>query len=561
MEFDVVIKTIREICNIRLSRDQFVINLFEKAGAREISAETVASWFKSGKGKRNPDFTRHFYESINEAGVIDFFKYWVEPYWKELLREFHKINNKGTISCDTEDEFYRYLLYQFLRFLNVMPKEPIFLKDTPIDKSIIFGREAYLEEIACILKSSNYVAITGIGGIGKSRTALSYAYGLQCLGNWVIQHVMCEDSDSLREAVARLQFDGLEDKDENTKFDSRIKALKDCRQPTLIIFDNLNRRIEPNDHDDFKKLKGCSQHIKFIIISRDTKVVGDDRQNLIKIKPLEIVTLLELYKYYRFEEPDSHTDYIAENKVLLTELFGRVCCHTLAIELLAKLSRNSNMDENKIYEKLETGFNVSPEVVCIIKDDKALEDNILEIIKTIFTMSSSINDIEKDILRHLAIVPTSGMEISLFKELFGYKRDGEIIRLRDRSWITMDEKKHRIWLHPLVCEVICNEDTTKPSKEACSVFIGNLSAKLEKTVKYSREWHVLNKTYACYLLKALFPSTIGPYLPYLKDEYQSSIFNLNKSLIKYLDADSPELSKMQSFPLESDGKLSNEKKQ
>ena len=125
----------------------------------------------------------------------------------------------------------------------------------------------------------------------------------------------------------------------------------------------------------------------------------------------------------------------------------------------------------------------------------------------------------------------------------------------------MDEKNHRIWLHPLICEVICNEDTTKPSKEACSVFIGNLSAKLEKTVKYSREWHVLNKNYACYLLKALFPSTIGPYLPYLKDEYQSSIFNLNKSLIKYLDADSPELSKMQSFPLESDGKLSNEKKQ
>ena len=77
MEFDVVIKTIREICNIRLSRDQFVINLFEKAGAREISPETVASWFKNGKAKRNPDFTRHFYGSINEAGVIDFFKYWV----------------------------------------------------------------------------------------------------------------------------------------------------------------------------------------------------------------------------------------------------------------------------------------------------------------------------------------------------------------------------------------------------------------------------------------------------------------------------------------------------
>jgi len=196
------------------------------------------------------------------------------------------------------------------------------------------------------------------------------------------------------------------------------------------------------------------------------------------------------------------------------------------------------MDEREVNDKLKEGLDISPEMVYAVKDNKALEDSVMGIVKTIFDMSS-LSDIEKDILRNLAIVPFSGIELKVFKELAGYSRDSEIFRLRERGLVTMEEVSRRVSLHPLISEAIFNYDTTKPSEESCRLFLTNLSAKLENTVLYSLEWHDLNKTRIRFAFKR-----VQPIIPYLKDEYRSGLRFLNKFCVDYLNNDLSKLSQM-----------------
>jgi hypothetical protein len=71
----------------------------------------------------------------------------------------------------------------------------------------------------------------------------------------------------------------------------------------------------------------------------------------------------------------------------------------------------------------------------------------------------------------MALLPNDGIELTLFKELIDCESNSEINRLRSRSWIIMDEETHRINLHPLIAEVVLDMDDTKPSFEACNLFL------------------------------------------------------------------------------------------
>jgi hypothetical protein len=472
--------------------------------------------------------------------------------------EFCKLDTYCIIDCDTDDaeEFYKSLLNLFYELIRL---SPVSLCHILPQKPKIFGRENELKNIAEIFKKNNYVVLSGVGGIGKSYVALAYAHSLNESSHCVIQHIICDESDSLRDVVVRLRFEGLvELKNDNKdkKFDRIKNILKNRLQSMLIIFDNLNREI---DIDDFDQLRECGLHVKFLITSRNDKILGNNRQYVVRIEPLDIDTLLNFYSRHLFGETDNHTDYIKEYGAILEEMFKRIRYHTLAIELLARLSRNSSMNEKAINERLKEGLDISPETVSVEKDGKVIENSVLEIVRTIFTMSS-LNDIEKDILRHLALVPPSGIGFKLFKELAGYKKDRDIIRLRDKGWVVMKEDSHIVSLHPLISEVVLNEVISELPiikihdhlgeiiekrndriEEIFEVFIRNLSAKLKELDKYSCDWHTINKTIVCYCAKVLFPTI--PLLSLLKTEYQSALYDLNKFAIDYLNTDSPESKK------------------
>lgn len=249
---------------------------------------------------------------------------------------FGELDEYGLIDRDTKDRsiFYESLLALFYEILKLVP---VSLLDILPQAPLVFGRKMELKQLEDIFETSNYAILTSIGGIGKSCVALAYANNLKKIGHWTVQHIICENDDTLQTAIIKLQFSGLTDKPkiENNanqeNLDRRINTLKNRAKHMLVVLDNLNRPFTAEDYEIFNRLIGCGNHVHILITSRNTLI--DDKRCRVHLAPLEDDALLELYTYHRFENTDGHKDYIAQRKDILMKLFSIMENHTLMIEL------------------------------------------------------------------------------------------------------------------------------------------------------------------------------------------------------------------------------------
>lgn len=435
--------------------------------------------------------------SINNMGFIRYFEKHTRSTWLDMQEKFAEKDEHGFINRSTKNPviFYRSLLTLFYDVLRLVPASlcHILPNNPPV-----FGREKELKRIAEIFTTSNYAIITGIGGIGKSYVALAYAHSLNEEGGWVIQHVICEDSDTLRTSVNKLQFDNLpintkiEQKNEEEYFNYIIANLKDCITPTLIVLDNLNHPLTVNERKDFEKLKNCGQHIHFLITSRNA--LNQDKQHVVHTLPLDNASLLTLYKYHRFKDFAEHKSYFDNCKNILDKLFILVEKHTLMITLLAKLPERCSLSEDGIYALLNDNLNFPSEAVNITKDGISIESSINIILEKIFDISQ-LSEIEKSIMRYMSLMPLAGVDTDLFEELTGNSRN-EIRSLVNSCWIIRNEETFVIRLHPLIYNTIQSLDDSKPSKELCVEFSTHVATTRDRFPEDSYEWNMCNKIVA-----------------------------------------------------------------
>lgn len=290
--------------------------------------------------KKNKPLLPKWQNSINEWGFLQFFEDRTNSAWQEMQKAFGELDEYGLIDRDTRDRkvFYKSLLAQFYDVIRLIP---VSLLDILPQAPLVLGREIELKQLEDIFEASNYAILTGVGGIGKSCVALAYAHALKKNGNWTVQHIICENDDTLQTAILKIQFNGLTDTSKAKKnankinLDHRIDSLKNRAKHMLIVLDNLNRPFTAEDYEIFNRLIGCGNHVHILITSRN--VLTDEKHCRVHLAPLDDDALLEFYAYHRFESVDDHKDYIAQHKDILMKLFSIVEKHTLMIELLAKL--------------------------------------------------------------------------------------------------------------------------------------------------------------------------------------------------------------------------------
>lgn len=347
-----------------------------------------------------------------------------------MQKTFGELDDHGFINRDTEDRntFFESLLNLFYDILLLVP---VSLCDILPQIPIIWGRENEMAQLTRIFENNNYAFLTGIGGIGKSCMALAYAHSLRELGHWTVQHVICEDTDTVQTAINKLQFRSLSDTPEHKKdaskknFQSRITCLANSRRSALIIWDNLNRTFTSEDRDCFQKLSACGNHIRILITSRN--MLSNEKRCSIDLSPLDDSSLLALYAYHRFEDTADHEDYIAQHKEILFQMFSLVERHTLMVELLAKLPDRFFVDEYEIYNRLASGLNIPLEGINVKKDSKTVTVPAKGLIEILFDISS-LTDCEKSVMRHMPIMPTTGIDVRLFEKLTHHSRR-EILRV------------------------------------------------------------------------------------------------------------------------------------
>lgn len=468
---------------INSSKENIVIDLFDYIGATtSIDSARVIKWFQN---ERNPkvNMEKHFKNGINNFGFSKYLEENANFSWKKLQKAFMHLDYKDLVDTETfyKEIFYWSLLNQFCDFLNMpKPKKPILLSHRLPKNYKTFGRENSLKKITEVFKNRNYVILTGMSGIGKSHVAWAYAHSLNEYDGCRVQHIICEDSDSLRQMVCRLQFDDLEDdKEEDKKFDLRVKALQTYKQPVLIILDNLNRKLTIKDKHDLQKLTEdiSLSHVKWLITTRQQKLVYDE-EHIIPICTLCNDSLLDLYWYNRFSQPEKHQDYIDKYTETVENMFEKIGNHTLMIELLAKLPKKTGLDETKMNTYIQHTLYISNRNVTAIVRNECMEDTVKNIITHLFfnslydntnenTMKPVLNEAEKEIMKYMTLLSPSGLKLRLFEELIDYNNgkysNNEINNLIESRLIIMDdEEDFTIRLHPLIFETIYEMEENEP---------------------------------------------------------------------------------------------------
>jgi tetratricopeptide (TPR) repeat protein len=131
----------------------------------------------------------------------------------------------------------------------------------PFPRNISFvGRKSYLEQLTIKIDPRRFagaclwIALDGLGGVGKTQIALQFAYHIQevspeCLVLWVQASDPASFDNSYREIAQKLEMPGLKDEKADVK-QLVFTALEGLSMPWLLVVDNA---------DDYEVLRNADR--------------------------------------------------------------------------------------------------------------------------------------------------------------------------------------------------------------------------------------------------------------------------------------------------------------
>lgn len=338
-----------------------------------------------------------------------------------------------------------------------------FLKDSLENAPACFvGRDGEMDYVHNKLSLSKYIFIEGMGGIGKTAFAVSYAHKYRDEYD-VVCHTQSDDPVT---EIKLVNYDSSEDRDWHEKLKDISSACE--RGKVLMIFDNAEKLNDDHPNSLIDKLsKELNCHKLFLTRNADS---CQKQREKIKLEKLTESDALNIFKNYCPEIPENSESAVRE----IIEKFDR---HTFFVELAAKTIRARGLI-NKIRE-ISDKLMASEEKVISGKDGQ--KRRIYEHFQLMFDISK-LNENESNTLKCLSMLPNTGIDKSYFDKEAKYELGlnlNDINALIDSGWIQEKniDGKLMISLHPLV-EELAEEALHKSSKchFAIGAFLNGLTA-------------------------------------------------------------------------------------
>lgn len=330
------------------------------------------------------------------------------------------------------------------------------------------GREELIKNIDDTLCKYGVAIICGMGGLGKSQSALYYAEKCKESGKCKEFQMVFFNKD-LPTTLLDVMFIGLknyQEKEESVQ--KRLEILRKFKKDKLLIIDNMDVELTPDDKRMMKTLS--EMEIKILITTRNTRLYSS--QCLIEIEPLPVEDQIKVFLLnYSPEKTDIkfHNDRLEEYK----RIFQLVSGHTMLIELIAKIMREYSMTTKKIIKVLSEGCGAENLKVDIEKDDNFEQEDIYHSVSALFNISN-MEPMARQILINLSLTSISGVKMSFFDDyLLDGLSIGRITALIHQSWIIRDAAslpdEDRIHLHPLIKTAVIRN--LRPSLKECKSYI------------------------------------------------------------------------------------------
>lgn len=311
----------------------------------------------------------------------------------------------------------------------------------PEKPECFFGREKELQKLReHFVNGNNVVFLQGIGGIGKSELAVSYALAYRevydiivfakCIHN--LRTMIASDVEIPMDNLKRNTIDVYYVESEEDYFERKYEALKTCvTEKTLLVVDNFNC-LEDDLVDDFLKLD-CD------ILLTSRLDWSEKRYPVLQLKEIEAMDdLMKIFCHYYLPQD-------VEEEMVIIEIIKNVCSYTLAVEWIAKQLTEQMITPRQMLTMLQEK-NTSNQT------DKMNASVLFHKLAEVFSVSG-LSEEEKSVLRCMCLVPYTGISK---EELIKRGTKGShmaTLKLLRSSWLKQIELDV-VTLHPVVAEAV-----------------------------------------------------------------------------------------------------------
>lgn len=381
--------------------------------------------------------------------------HWLDASTPPIEARIEDLKNR-ILNLSTEDQVYMNNRKQKLVEHMVWPK------------SVFLGRDSEVEEIAERLTDDKLLFLQGMGGIGKSEIAKSYAKKYHDRYDTVLfvgyEGNIIESINSDKVTIENLTPWDSEHETAEQFFYRKIDVLrKITSNRTLIILDNY----DVDEDSKFIELVNSPFHL--LVTTRN----DHEDYPTMKIGPIEdFDTVREIFVNFCGKKPKE------EEIPIIDEMLNLVNCHTITVELLAKQMKASRRKPADMLVMLKSGGVNTKLKEKIKREGESDSASAFDFISKLFHFSN-MNEESKRLLRFMTLVPYTGIDISFFYDVCELDSYDELNDLIAHSWLMLDEDTDIMSLHPIIADVV--RDTLKPTIENCEEYmigivreIGNL---------------------------------------------------------------------------------------
>ena len=463
----------------------------------------------------------------------------VRPCVREKLQQFFS----HTLAIATQNRYPsdEALIAALEELVAASDPTAIFLRSSYLEKKATFyGREDELKQMERLQKERKRIFLTGMGGIGKSELARTYAVEHRREYDTVI---LARYESTLEDVIRRVSIEHLvhfggEGLPPEQYFALAKRKLKECcvEEKVLLILDNL----------DVDSDTGMQEFLEIgwdVIIT--TRYHWEEYEDdCILVKEFDEEGALELFyrNYGKTEE-----EFNEEERLLILELIKLVEYHTMTVELLAKQTAKEEADLKTFLKELKEGIKHHAQTkIPHIKDGSYGKKSMYQHIAALFSIAKEkeknwISETEEALLRHMTLISYQGIEGKQFLTWCGYpESDLPILKdLAAKGWIKQEQKQYA--MHPIISEMLYAE--LQPTIENCNTLINTIKQQLNEEEFSTLIWQEKEKRieYGVFFAKrikeesreaAYLYSVVGSRL-YDRNRYQEGLEYEEKALRIY----------------------------
>ena len=400
----------------------------------------------------------------------------VRPCVREKLQQFFS----HTLAIATQNRYPsdEALIAALEELVAASDPTAIFLRSSYLEKKATFyGREDELKQMERLQKERKRIFLTGMGGIGKSELARTYAVEHRREYDTVI---LARYESTLEDVIRRVSIEHLvhfggEGLPPEQYFALAKRKLKECcvEEKVLLILDNL----------DVDSDTGMQEFLEMgwnVIVT--TRYHWEEYEDdCVFVKEFDEEGAFELFcrNYGKTEE-----EFNEEERLLILELIKLVEYHTMTVELLAKQTAKEEADLKTFLKELKEGIQHHDQTkIPHIKDGSYGKKSMYQHIAALFSIAKEkeknwISETEEALLRHMTLISYQGIEGKQFLTWCGYpESDLPILKdLAAKGWIKQEQKQYA--MHPIISEMLYAE--LQPTIENCNTLVAAIEEQLDE---------------------------------------------------------------------------------